>query len=61
MEQYATYYPQPDLTVREACTMLNVSPPTVYKMLAEGQLVSYKVGKCRRIKRESFEALRNTK
>ena len=62
MSQYAVVYHTdlrlPDLTIKEVCQGIGVTPPTVYKMLSDGQLKSYKVGRCRRITRESFEALR---
>ena len=48
----------PDRSVTETCAILNVTPPTVYKMLAQGRLQSYVVGRQRRIKAESIDRLR---
>jgi excisionase family DNA binding protein len=53
-----TWRDQPDLTVQEACTLLQVTAPTIYSLMNRGALLSYKVGRLRRITRESFQALR---
>jgi excisionase family DNA binding protein len=52
-----THYER-DLSINEACSILNVTNPTVYKLIARGQLDSYKVGRSRRITRESLQRLR---
>lgn len=48
-----------DYSVTEACTRLNVTPPTIYKLLARGELDGYKVGRTRRITSESIQRLRS--
>ena len=48
-----------DLSVSEVSGMFGVTNPTVYKMLARGELDSYKVGRAQRITAESIERLRN--
>lgn len=53
-----TWQDQPDLTVQEACTLLQVTAPTIYSLMNRGVLVSYKVGRLRRITHESFQILR---
>jgi excisionase family DNA binding protein len=45
---------QPDPTIRETAAALRVAAPTIYKMLAQGQLDSYTIGRSRRITRESL-------
>jgi excisionase family DNA binding protein len=50
-----------DLTVSETCALLGVTPPTVYKLMASGQLNGYRVGNRRRITRASLEKLRSEK
>lgn len=48
-----------DFSVVEVCAMLNVSAPTVYKMLNRGDLDSYLCGRSRRIVAESIDRLRS--
>ncbi len=48
-----------DLSVQEACSVLCVTAPTIYRLINKGDLTSYKAGRARRIKAESIEALRN--
>ena len=48
----------PDLTVQETCAFLRVSAPTVYRLLDQGKLEGYTVGKSRRITLESIQRLR---
>ena len=52
------YTPPSDLSVAEVSSILGVTNPTVYKLMARGELDSYKVGNARRITRESLERLR---
>jgi excisionase family DNA binding protein len=40
-----------------ACARLNCSPPTLYKLLAEGELESFKLGKYRKILNRSIDGL----
>lgn len=47
-----------DLSINEVCAILNVSPPTIYKLMNRGELESYLVGRARRITRESIERVR---
>jgi len=47
-----------DLSINEACSILGVTPPTIYKLLNRGELAGYKVGRSRRITRESINKLR---
>ena len=47
-----------DLSVQETCAVLGVTPPTIYKLLAKGQLEGYLVGRARRITSESITKLR---
>ena len=47
-----------DLSVREAAELLSVSTRFVWDLVASGQVASYKVGRSRRIRRDSFEAIR---
>ena len=51
-------YSQPDLTIADTARQLQVTAPTVYKMIHEGRLHAYKVGRCTRVTRESIEQLR---
>ncbi|WP_172838890.1 helix-turn-helix domain-containing protein [Solemya velesiana gill symbiont] len=53
--------PPRDLSVTEVCAITDSTPPTVYKLINSGVLVSYKVGRSRRITGESVEALRSGK
>lgn len=48
-----------DLSVQETCAVLGVTPPTIYKLLANGQLKGYLVGRARRITAESLAKLRS--
>ena len=47
-----------DLTISEACSIFCVTPPTVYKLLAKGDLDGYLIGRSRRITFESVQRLR---
>lgn len=47
-----------DLTVAEAAELLSLSERKVWEMVRWGDLDSYKVGRARRIRRDSFETLR---
>ena len=48
-----------DLSVNETCAILGVTPPTIYKLLARGELKGYLVGRSRRITGESIDKLRS--
>ena len=48
-----------DLTVQEACAILNITSPTLYKLIGRGQIGSYKIGRARRINGESLQRFRN--
>lgn len=48
-----------DLTIAETSAALNVTNPTIYKMIARGDLDSYTVGRARRITQESIQRLRS--
>lgn len=48
-----------DYSVTEVCSILGVTPPTVYKLLNRGTLTGYKVGAHRRITNESVDLLRS--
>ena len=50
-----------DFTVQEASTLFKVTNPTIYRMLNEGKLKSYVIGRSRRITHESVEHLRQTR
>ena len=50
--------PYPDYSVTQVCTKLNVTAPTVYKLINTGKLDSYTIGRSRRITHESIERLR---
>lgn len=47
-----------DLSVQETCNILGVTSPTIYKLLANGDLDGYKIGRSRRITAESIQRLR---
>ena len=47
-----------DCTITETCSILNTTPPTVYRLIARNKLDSYKLGRSRRITRESINRLR---
>ena len=50
-----------DLSVREACLLLNVGRPKVEELIKDGVLTAYRLGeRTIRIKRETLEAVRNT-
>ena len=49
----------PDLTVEQVAHYLNCSAVTVHKLINCDVVKSYKVGRARRIRRESVEALRD--
>lgn len=44
------------LTVSEVCERLNLSPPTVYRMMDRGELAYAQFGRTRRIKPEDLAA-----
>jgi len=44
------------LTVREVAALLHVSRPTVEKHIKNGELPSFVMGRCRRIRRMDLEA-----
>ena len=50
-----------DLTVQEASALFKVTNPTIYRMLSEGRLNSYLIGRSRRITFESVQALREAR
>ncbi len=50
---------EPDFSISGVAMLLQVSAPTVYKMIHHGKLAVYKVGRCTRVTRESVERLRN--
>jgi len=50
---------QGDYSIVDACAILNVTPPTIYKMLNRGELKGYKAGRSRRVTRESIGRLRS--
>ncbi len=47
------------LSPRSAAHELGVCIATVYVLLDQGELASFRVGRARRIRRESIEALKN--
>lgn len=50
-----------DLTVLETCEVFRVTPPTIYRLLNQGKLKGYTVGRSRRITQESVQALRQAR
>ena len=48
-----------DYTPREACAILRITSPTLYKLMDAGKLKSYKMGRARRITRASMNKLRS--
>jgi excisionase family DNA binding protein len=48
----------PDLTVDQAALEMAVSRVHIYRMMGNGSLAGYKVGKSTRIKRESLDAFK---
>lgn len=51
----------PDYKVEEVARLLSASIPTIYKLLHQGKLQCYKLGRGTRITRESVETLRDGK
>lgn len=49
----------PDLKIIDAARLLNVTTPTIYKLIHRGELHAYKVGRSTRITNESIQQLRN--
>lgn len=49
---------QQDYTVDSLAIFLSVSRPTIYKMINDGRLHAYKVGRATRVTVESVEHLR---
>lgn len=47
-----------DFTVQEASALFKVTNPTIYKMINEGRLKTYLIGRSRRITHESVQLLR---
>ncbi|MFC1690404.1 helix-turn-helix domain-containing protein [Pseudomonadota bacterium] len=47
-----------DFTVQEASALFKVTNPTIYKMINEGRLKTYLIGRSRRITHESIQRLR---
>jgi excisionase family DNA binding protein len=45
------------LTVREAGAFLRLSPPTMYRLIASGEVPAARVGKALRIRRSELEAV----
>ncbi len=50
-----------DCSIVETCSILGVTPPTVYKLINRSELDSYKVGTSRRVTAESIARLRSGK
>jgi excisionase family DNA binding protein len=50
-----------DFTVQEASALFKVTNPTIYRMLNEGRLKGYVIGRSRRITFESVQALREAR
>lgn len=50
-----------DLTVQEASALFKVTNPTIYRMINEGKLKAYLIGRSRRITFESIQALREAR
>lgn len=50
-----------DFTILEACEFFRVTPPTIYRMLNEGRLSGYTIGRSRRITQESIHRLREAR
>jgi len=48
-----------DCSVTETCKILSFTPPTIYRLINKGLLDSYKIGRSRRITRESIDRIRN--
>jgi excisionase family DNA binding protein len=45
------------LSVSEACSLLGVSRPTVYRLIKAGKLRAIKIGGARRVRRDDVEGL----
>lgn len=43
------------LTIKQASQILNVSPSLIRKWVFQGQIISYRIGKCVRLKRTDLE------
>jgi len=54
-----TYNDLRDRSVNETCSLLGVTAPSIYKLIALGELDSYKIGRARRITGESIQRLRS--
>ena len=54
----ATLKEAQDFTVQEASALFKVTNPTIYKMINEGRLKTYLIGRSRRITHESIQRLR---
>ena len=52
---------QPDLSLRQVSALLNVSMPTIYRLIAAGELRTYLVGTVRRVRSEEIERIRSGK
>jgi excisionase family DNA binding protein len=50
-----------DFTVQEASALFKVTNPTIYRMINEGRLKAYLMGRSRRITFESVKALREAR
>ena len=50
-----------DFTVQEASALFKVTNPTIYRMINEGRLKAYLIGRSRRITFESVLALREAR
>lgn len=50
-----------DFTVQEASALFKVTNPTIYRMINEGRLKTYLIGRSRRITFESVQALREAR
>jgi excisionase family DNA binding protein len=50
-----------DFTVQEASALFKVTNPTIYRMINEGRLKAYLIGRSRRITFESVNALREAR
>jgi excisionase family DNA binding protein len=50
-----------DFTVQEASALFKVTNPTIYRMINEGRLKGYLIGRSRRITFESVNALREAR
>lgn len=49
----------PDSTIADTARQLNVTTPTIYKLIHRGDLHAYKVGRSTRVTTESIQQLRN--